>query len=88
MKKDYMKPVGSLVAIRVNENIALSYETTPSAPFGLHYTIGSDGQRFILGSDFAASSTGDTGFDRFYDFIVTYVYGLSNCRFDPADSAE
>lgn len=89
MKKDYMKPAGNIVSIRVNENIATSDVGDSSDLFGIHYTYGEDGvTRYIFGSEHAASSTGDEGFDRFRDLVNTYVYGLSACRYDPDEPAE
>lgn len=84
MKKDYMKPEGKIVAMSIQENIASS-ESTTGDTYGIHYTIGVDGTRFIQGSDVAATNTGNAKFDRFYDLVKTYLYpekNLANCRFD------
>ena len=84
MKKDYMKPEGNVVTIQVNENVATSgREPTAEAFYGVQYAIVGT-QAFIMGNtDYAKTSTGDEKLDRFYDLILTYVHGLSNCRFNP-----
>lgn len=89
MKKDYMKPAGSVVAVRVNENIAASASSDSYDGFGLHYTFGADGTtKYIYGSEHAAANSGDPEFDRFYDLVMTYIHGLSACRYDPDQAAE
>lgn len=84
MKKDYMKPEGNVVSIQVNENVATSgQEHTTEAYYGVQYAIIGT-QAYIMGNtDYANTSTGDEKLDRFYDLILTYLHGLSNCRFNP-----
>ena len=84
MKKDYMKPQGNVVAIQVNENVATSgQEHTTEVSSGVQYAIIGT-QAYIMGNtDYARTSTGDEKLDRFYDLILTYLHGLSNCRFNP-----
>ena len=84
MKKDYMKPEGNVVSIQVNENVATSgQEHTTEVPSGVQYAIIGT-QAYIMGNtDYARTSTGDEKLDRFYDLILTYLHGLSNCRFNP-----
>ena len=85
MKKDYMKPQGNVVAMQVNENIALSVDKpTSSLSYGVNYVVIGD-KRFIQGDvNYEASNTGDEKYDRFYDLIITYLHNLpSNCRYNP-----
>lgn len=84
MKKDYMKPEGNVVSIQVNENVATSgQEHTTEVYSGVQYAIIGT-QAYIMGNtDYAKTSTGDEKLDRFYDLILTYLHGLSNCRFNP-----
>ena len=85
MKKDYMKPQGNVVAMQVNENIALSIDKpTSSLNYGVNYVVIGD-KRFIQGDvNYEASNTGDEKYDRFYDLIITYLHNLpSNCRYNP-----
>ena len=85
MKKDYMKPQGNVVAMQVNENIALSVDKpTSSLSYGVNYVVIGD-KRFIQGDvNYEASNTGDEKYDRFYDLIITYLHNLpSNCRYSP-----
>lgn len=85
MKKDYMKPQGNVVAMQVNENIALSVDKpTSSLSYGVNYVVIGD-KRFIQGDvNYEASNTGDEKYDRFYDLIISYLHNLpSNCRYSP-----
>ena len=85
MKKDYMKPQGNVVAMQVNENIALSIDKpTSSLNYGVNYVVVGD-KRYIQGDvNYEASSTGDEKYDRFYDLIISYLHNLpSNCRYNP-----
>ena len=85
MKKDYMKPQGNVVAMQVNENIALSIDKpTSSLNYGVNYVVIGD-KRYIQGEvAYEASNTGDEKYDRFYDLIITYLHNLpSNCRYNP-----
>ena len=85
MKKDYMKPHGNVVAMQVNENIALSIDKpTSSLTYGVNYVVVGD-KRYIQGDvNYEASSTGDEKYDRFYDLIISYLHNLpSNCRYNP-----
>lgn len=84
MKKDYMKPQGKVVAMQVNENIAISIDKPmTSMDYRVNYVV-VDGVRYIQGvQDYPAASTGDEKMDRFYDFLISYIKDLpSNCRFD------
>lgn len=87
MKKDYMKPEGKVVAMNLNENIATSGS---SDTYGMRYRFGEDGvTKFIYTSEIVASATGNDRFDRFYDLVASYIYGIDpNCRFDPEDKVE
>ncbi len=85
MKKDYMKPEGKVVALRMNENISVSGVPGANDAFGIHYTITDDGVKYIYTStEWTASSTGDEKYDLFYDLIISYLHNIDpNCRFDP-----
>ena len=85
MKKDYMKPQGKIVAMQVNENIAISLDKPmTSMDYGVSYVV-VGGTRYIQGvQEYPAANTGDDKADRFYDFLISYLKNLpSNCRFSP-----
>ena len=85
MKKDYMKPQGKIVAMQVNENIAISLDVPDTfLDYGVSYVV-VNGVRYIQGvQDYPAHDTGDEKVDRFYDFLISYINNLpSNCRFSP-----
>lgn len=85
MKKDYMKPQGKVVAMQVNENIAISIDKPmTSMDYGVSYVIVGD-KRYIQGDlGYEASSTGDPKMDRFFDLLVVYLNKLpENCVFSP-----
>lgn len=83
MKKDYMKPEGKVVTLRMNENISTSGDSGVAGDtFGMSYIVAGD-KTYIYTSSFEASNTGDDKYDRFYDLIISYIHGLSNCRYDP-----
>lgn len=84
MKKDYMKPEGQVVTMSIQENIASS-ESLTGDTFGIHYTVGTDGVKYIQGGSIAATNTGNEKFDRFYDMVKSYLYPdkiPAACRFD------
>ena len=85
MKKVYMNPEGKVVSLRVNENISSSSGkiSNTSGEFGIKYTIEGD-KVFIYTSNHEACELGDEAYNRFFDLVVTYVYGIDpNCRFEP-----
>jgi hypothetical protein len=86
MKKDYMKPEGKVVAMNLNENIATSGS---SDTYGMKYRLGADGvTKYIYTSDYVACDTDNERFNRFYDLVASYIYGIDpNCRSD-ADGAQ
>jgi hypothetical protein len=79
MKKDYMKPEGKVITMNLNENIATSgsFDT-----YGMKYRPGEDGvTKYIYTSDVVACNTGNDRFDRFYDLVASYFYGVDPiCR--------
>jgi hypothetical protein len=88
MKKDYLKPEGKVVALRMNENISLSGFPTNDR-FGIHYTIEGD-KKYIFGDTrFEASNTKNDRYDRFYDLLLAFINNIDpNCLFDPDDVEE
>ena len=79
MKKDYMKPEGKVVAMNLNENIAISGSADT---YSMTYRLGEDGvTKYIYTSDQVACNTGNDRFDRFYDLVASYIYGVDPiCR--------
>ena len=88
MKKDYLKPEGKVVALRMNENISSSGGFALGDKFGIHYTVIGD-KKYIFGdTSVETSNTGDEKYDRFYDLILSYLHNVDpNCRFDPDEEA-
>lgn len=88
MKKDYMKPEAKVVAMNLNENIATSLGGSDT--YGMRYRLGDDGvTKYIYTSDIAAQDTGNDRFDRFYDLVASYLYGVDPvCRFDPEEKED
>lgn len=80
MMKSYMKPVGRLVSVQVNENIATSVDINYGSG-KVYYSLGENGEKFIHTSSIVASNTGNKEFDAFYDLIASYVHNCpSACR--------
>lgn len=83
MKKDYLKPEGKVVAMRMNENISASGFPVNDV-FGIRYTIDGDNKYIFGDTRFTASDTKNERYDRFYDLLLIFIHNINpNCVFDP-----
>ena len=78
MKKNYVKPEGSVVALRTNENIALSVGLTDgSRVSGSIETVLVNGKYYISGNlNLEAADTGDTAVDAVINAINAFLGGV------------
>ena len=83
MRKNYMKPEGKVVALRMNENISASGEPAFRDSFGITYNVVGDTKYIYTSTTVQATSSTDDRFNAFYDLILSFIHDLSNCRFDP-----
>jgi hypothetical protein len=84
MKKNYIKPEGSVVAMCMNENISASFHNPVGDRFGIHYTVEGDNKYIFGDTSVPASNTGDSKYDHFYNLILVFIHNIdSNCLFDP-----
>ncbi len=85
MKKEYVRPAGRVLPLRLSEPVAASSgELGPGVAggnsYGITYRWEGD-SLFISNSTHIASSTGSATFDAFYDLVTSYVYDLGSvCR--------
>ena len=85
MGKTYMRPEGKVVALCMNENISVSRGENIffNDAFGLSYRMQGETAYIYNSTTVKATEVGDDRYKAFYDLLLTYVYDLSNCRFDP-----
>lgn len=78
MKKNYMKPEGNVVALRANENIALSVGLTDgSRVSGTIVVEPIDGKYYISGNlNLEAADTGDPAVDAVINAINAFIGGV------------
>ena len=78
MKKNYVKPEGNVVALRANENIALSVGLTDgSRVSGSIETLPVNGKYYISGNlNLEAADTGDPAVDAVINAINAFLGGV------------
>jgi hypothetical protein len=88
MKKDYMKPEGSVVAIQMNENVAASANgSTPQVSFIVQYSIVGETRYIQDSTEYVAADLGNETLNRFYDMLIAYINGLdANCLYNPTEN--
>ena len=88
MKKDYMKPEGSVVAMRTNENVAASANgSNPEVYYGVQYSIVGETRYIQDSTEYVAADLGNETLNRFYDMLIAYINGLdANCLYSPTEN--